>query len=72
MFRFGETLMMKAECMLRDGDAQGAADIVNEVRRRSFDPSLPRSVRKLTAEQLSALTELLSNINLRQNDGYSY
>ena len=132
VFRFGETLMMKAECMLRDGDAQGAADIVNEVRRRSFDPSLPRSVRELTAEQLSALTvvdgvsvpdgeflkelgreftgegmrreqlirwnlyvngswtfhtpkqkkylelypipssELLSNINLRQNDGYSY
>ena len=23
VFRFGETLMMKAECMLRDGDAQG-------------------------------------------------
>ena len=132
VFRLGETLMMKAECLLRSGDAQGAADIVNEVRRRSFDPSLPQSVRELTAEQLSASTvvdgvsvpygeflkelgreftgegmrreqlirwdlyvngswtfhtpkqkkylelypipssELLSNINLRQNDGYSY
>ena len=98
VFRLGETLMMKAECLLRSGDAQGAADIVNEVRRRSFDPSLPQSVRELTAEQLIRWdlyvngswtfhtpkqkkylelypipsSELLSNINLRQNDGYSY
>lgn len=132
VFRYAETLMMKAECLLRGGDAQGAADIVNDVRARSFDPQLPQSVRELTAQQLSASTlvdgmsvpfgeflkelgreftgegmrreqlirwdvyvngswtfhtpkkkkylelypipsgELLSNINLRQNDGYSY
>ena len=114
------------------GDSQGAADIVNQVRARSFDASLPEAVRKLTAGQLAASTvvdgvsvpygeflkelgreftgeglrreqlirwdlyvkgswsfhkpnnkkyqelfpipssELLSNINLLQNDGYSY
>ncbi len=132
VFRLGETLMMKAECLLRKGDSQGAADIVNQVRARSFDASLPEAVRKLTAGQLAASTvvdgvsvpygeflkelgreftgeglrreqlirwdlyvkgswsfhkpnnkkyqelfpipssELLSNINLLQNDGYSY
>lgn len=132
VFRLAETLMMKAECLLRSGDAEGAAEIVNDVRRRSFDASLPQRVRCLTAQQLAAPTvvagvevpggeflkelgreftgeglrreqlirwnlyvdgswtfhtpkkkkylelfpipssELLSNINLRQNDGYSY
>lgn len=132
VFRLAETLMMKAECLLRNGDAAGAAEIVNEIRDRSFDKSLPQEVREITAAQLEAVTEvdgvqvkygeflkelgreftgegmrreqlirwdlyvngtwtfhspkksgylelfpipsaeLLSNINLRQNDGYSY
>ena len=54
VYRLSETLMMKAECLLRAGDAAGAADIVNDVRSRSFDKSLPESVRMLTAAQLSA------------------
>lgn len=132
VYRYAETLLMKAECLLRKGDAEGAADIVNQVRARDFDISLPDSIKKLTASQLSATeevdgvqvkygeflkelgreftgeakrreqlirwglytkgswtfhtpnnhkyqelfpipsAELLSNINLRQNDGYSY
>jgi hypothetical protein len=53
-FRFGETLMMKAECLLRQGDSQGAADIVNDVRARSFAENVPESIRKLKAQQLEA------------------
>lgn len=55
-FRYSETLMMKAECLLRAGNAQEAADIVNLVRSRSFDVSLPNSVRMLTADQLNGNT----------------
>lgn len=58
VYRYAETLMMKAECLLRAGDAQGAADIVNDVRRRSFDASLPDDVRILTAAQLDAVTKV--------------
>lgn len=54
VYRYGETLMMKAECLLRSGDATGAVEIVNYVRSRSFDTALPKSVRELTAEQLAA------------------
>jgi starch-binding outer membrane protein, SusD/RagB family len=38
-FRLADVMMMKAECLLRTGDASGAATIVTEVRRRSFDNS---------------------------------
>ena len=58
MYRLSETMMMKAECLLRNGDAQGAADIVNEIRSRSFDASLPKEVRELTADQLSAVKQV--------------
>lgn len=54
VYRLGETLMMKAECLIRNGDAEGAVKIVNDVRKRSFDQSLPESKRCLTAEQLAA------------------
>ncbi|UYQ91451.1 RagB/SusD family nutrient uptake outer membrane protein [Chitinophaga horti] len=38
-FRYAQVLMMKAECMMRTGDADGAALLVTDVRRRSFtDP----------------------------------
>ena len=54
VYRLGEPLMMKAECLIRNGDAEGAVKIVNDVRKRSFDQSLPESKRCLTAEQLAA------------------
>ena len=37
VFRYAEILMMKAECLLRKGDAEGAAVLVTEVRKRCFD-----------------------------------
>lgn len=38
IFRYAETLMAKAEALLRTGLAEDAADIVNQVRERNFDP----------------------------------
>lgn len=35
-FRYADILMMKAECMLRNGNGDGAAAIVTSVRERSF------------------------------------
>jgi len=43
-FRLADVMMMKAECLLRTGDASGAATIVTEVRRRSFDNSSDAAV----------------------------
>lgn len=36
LFRYSDVLMMKAECLLRKGNATGAAEIVTKVRERSF------------------------------------
>jgi len=36
LFRYADVLMMKAECLLRQGDAAGAATIVTQVRGRNF------------------------------------
>lgn len=35
-FRYADALMIKAECLLRTGDAAGAAAIVTQVRQRAF------------------------------------
>ncbi|MEO6894574.1 MAG: RagB/SusD family nutrient uptake outer membrane protein [Ginsengibacter sp.] len=41
LFRYADVLMMKAECLLRTGNADGAAALVSQVRERDFksDPS---------------------------------
>jgi hypothetical protein len=41
LFRYADILMMKAESLLRTGDADGAATLVTEVRQRDFksDPA---------------------------------
>lgn len=36
LFRLTQVYMMKAECLLRTGDAEGAARIVTQVRQRAF------------------------------------
>lgn len=36
LFRYADILMMKAECLMRDGKAAAAAGLVTEVRRRNF------------------------------------
>ncbi|GEP96709.1 RagB/SusD family nutrient uptake outer membrane protein [Chitinophaga cymbidii] len=56
-FRYAQVLMMKAECLLRSGDEDGAALLVSEVRDRSFtDPA------KAT----------VTGAMLLQNSGYQY
>ncbi|MFV0537749.1 MAG: RagB/SusD family nutrient uptake outer membrane protein [Dysgonomonas sp.] len=41
VFRYADILLMKAECLLRTGNAGTALTIVNDVRRRNFDPEKP-------------------------------
>src|SRR5690606_11004530 len=36
MFRYADVLIMKAEALLRTGDAAGAATLVTQVRQRAF------------------------------------
>ena len=44
LFRYADVLMMKAECLLRTGDANGAADIVTRVRQRNFKSNPNKAV----------------------------
>ena len=67
VYRLAETLMMKAECLLRSGDAEGAAEIVNYVRARSFDQNLPEAQRTLTAAQLEATT-VVDGVNVKYGE----
>lgn len=52
--RYAEVFFMKAECILRtNGNANEAAELVNTVRRRSFDEAAD-----LTGQQLTATVEV--------------
>ncbi|MFA5818441.1 MAG: RagB/SusD family nutrient uptake outer membrane protein [Bacteroidales bacterium] len=51
-FRYAQVLMMKAECLLRTGQAAAAADIVTEVRQRAFKSQPAKAT--VTAAQLTA------------------
>ncbi len=51
-FRYAQVLMMKAECLLRKGDAGAAATIVTEVRKRAFKENIEKAA--VTGEQLTA------------------
>lgn len=52
LFRYADILMMKAECLLRTGDAGGAAVIVTQVRQRNFNGNPAKAV--VTGAQLMA------------------
>ncbi len=54
-FRYAQVLMMKAECLLRKGDADDAAVIVTEVRQRDFKNNPDKAT--ITGEQLTANTK---------------
>lgn len=51
VFRFADILMMKAECLLRLGDADAAAELVTQVRERAFK-SNPAKARVMGAQLL--------------------
>jgi len=51
LFRYTDVKMMKAECLLRTGDADGAAAIVTEVRQRAFKSNPSKAV--VTGSQLN-------------------
>lgn len=50
LFRYADILMMKAESLLRTGDASGAAEIVTQVRQRAFKSNPSKAV--VTGAQL--------------------
>jgi hypothetical protein len=50
LFRYAQVLMMKAECLLRTGNADGAAEIVSQVRQRSFKSNPGKAI--VTGAQL--------------------
>lgn len=50
-FRYAQVLMMKAECLLRQGEADKAAVIVTEVRQRAFRDHLAKA--DVTGTQLT-------------------
>jgi hypothetical protein len=52
-FRYGQVLLMKAECLLRTGDAAQAAALVSQVRVRAF--------KKNPAEAVVTAADLLQN-----------
>jgi hypothetical protein len=41
VFRYADILLMKAECLLRKGQTPAALTIVNQVRKRNFNPEKP-------------------------------
>ena len=50
LFRYADVLMMKAECLLRTGDADGAAALVTQVRQRAFKTNPAKAI--VTGAQL--------------------
>jgi hypothetical protein len=49
-FRYTDAMMIKAECLLRTGDAAGAATIVTNIRKRSFTNNIAKAT--VTGAQL--------------------
>jgi hypothetical protein len=54
LFRYADVLMMKAECLLRTGQADAAATLVTQVRQRDFTNDPAKAV--VTGAQLSGQT----------------
>jgi hypothetical protein len=54
-YRYAETLMMKAEALLRTGNAGQAADIVTQVRERSFDDPAEAEITAQELQQASVI-----------------
>jgi hypothetical protein len=44
LFRYADVLMMKAECLLRQGDAGSAAALVTQVRQRDFTANPAKAI----------------------------
>lgn len=59
-FRYTDIYMMKAECLLRQGDADGAAELVSEVRSRCFEN--PAEAVVTGAEMLEGSSYVYGNV----------
>jgi hypothetical protein len=63
--RYGDVLMMKAEALLRTGDAAGAATLVTQVRQRAFKSN----VAKATVSSADLLKGSIYQYGLQTQDG---
>jgi hypothetical protein len=60
LFRLTEVYFMLAECKWRTGDIQGAADLINQVRRRNFENGIdPNPVTAANLDSYRLLDEWL-------------
>ena len=55
LLRYAQVLMMKAECLLRTGDPDGAAALVTQVRNRCFDDPADATI---TGAELEGPTQI--------------
>lgn len=69
-FRYADILMMKAECMMRTGNADGAAAIVSQIRERAFRNSDPSKATVTGADLLADSKYRWGTI--KQDDGMSF
>ncbi|MFC2137743.1 RagB/SusD family nutrient uptake outer membrane protein [Bacteroidota bacterium] len=69
LLRYGDILMMKAECLLRTGDADGAAEIVTQVRTRAFTSNPDKAT--VTGAQLMEKTSAYNYGFKETRDGVS-
>jgi hypothetical protein len=58
LFRYADVLLMKAEALLRKGDADAAATLVTQVRQRNFTNNLSKAT--------------VTGSDLQQGSGYDY
>ncbi|GLB48313.1 RagB/SusD family nutrient uptake outer membrane protein [Neptunitalea lumnitzerae] len=69
LFRYADILMMKAESLLRTGDADGAAALVTEVRQRAFATTDPT---KATVTGAELMQGSVYDYGLRDNTQQTY
>jgi len=69
LFRYADVLMMKAECLLRSGNANAAAELVTQVRMRAFDDKTKALVTGDELMQGSSYDYGLRNQNATTNEG---
>ena len=77
VLRLADAFMMKAECLFRKGDATGAAELINKIRSRCFEPDKPLAVADLTEDRLliemrqEFFGEMRARMDLRRFDKLS-
>ncbi|WP_348812772.1 RagB/SusD family nutrient uptake outer membrane protein [Flavobacterium maritimum] len=62
LFRYAQVYMMKAECLLRTGDASGAGVLVSQVRQRAFKSTNPAKATVTGSDLLGKSSYVYGNV----------